>query len=99
MARHPVYLIKSYYNDVAEGKYSALRDQIEDEALAAEPEHNARRVAHLTASRARIIDKVNLIRDIVASGLGADKGETLSDDDFLMVIAGWAAEMRNRYKS
>lgn len=104
---HPIHLIKRYYADVEGGKYARIREELEGRDPFHEGEtdpnhvieHLVRQNAQVIASRARIIDKLNLIREIVASGMAMDKGETLSDDDYVMVLAGWAAEMRGRFRA
>jgi hypothetical protein len=105
---HPVHLIKRYARDVEEGKYASIRRALEERDPFAtavgkplNPEVVARHLhlqnAALIATKARLIDKINLIREMVASGTYLDE-ETLSDDDFLLVLAGWAVEMRGRFK-
>lgn len=104
---HPITLVRRYYNNIAEGKYSAVRDEVlkklrddvyGDENPADHLDHLIGRSAHLTGQKARLVDKLNLIREIVAQGIGLDKSETLSDDDFLLIIAGWSAAERARFK-
>lgn len=102
---HPLFLIKRHYEDVNDGKYAQvgrdaeahwndLADTYEDvgrfAAICTE------RIGQLCASKARLVDKVALYKNIIATGVGFEDG-ALSDDDAVMLLAGWAGEMRKRF--
>ncbi len=54
-------------------------------------ENLVRRIGELVASRARLLDKFNLVRQLVSDGVDSPDG-TLPDDDVLVILAGWVAE-------
>lgn len=101
--RHPVTLIRQYDNDVQNGKYSQIGRKEAGKWEARKADMNSYDYAkamvscigHLWATKARLIDKIALYKTIIARGAGYDEG-SISDDDALMILAGWACEMRNR---
>lgn len=102
---HPLFHIKTYYQDVNDGKYAEIgRKAAADWELKAEHYDNVgrfaavavERVGQLVASKARLTDKINLYKTLIADGIGYDAGG-LSDDDAVMILAGWAGEMRKRF--
>ena len=102
---HPLFLIKRHYNDVNAGKYAQVGREAEAHwnELGEDYEDIGRfaavcteRIGQLCASKARLVDKVALYKDIIATGIGFEDG-SLSDDDAVMILAGWAGEMRRRF--
>lgn len=102
--RHPVTLIRHYENDVQNGKYHTIGRAEGGKWIERGPNFSSdyeytqaliKRIAELTATKARLIDKIALYKTIIARGIGEDDG-TISDDDALMILSGWACEMRGR---
>ncbi len=97
---HPITKVRHYFNEEYNtSKYSdiakAAAAKYEDFAEYADP---VERIGQLIASRTRILDKWNLVKDLVGMSVGAEDG-TLSDNDVLTILAAKAAEDHRRWSS
>ena len=97
---HPITKVRHYlqgeyntskYSDIAR----AAAAKYEDFAEYADP---AERIGALIASRARVMDKWTLVKDLVGMSIGVEDG-TLSDNDVLTILAARAAEDYRRWSS
>jgi hypothetical protein len=83
-----------YYHKIAadaEDKWWQIIAGIDDQTLALGKtvEHLSRVLSH----RARLTDKLNLFKTLIADGIGKEDGG-LTDHEALLILAGWATEHR-----
>lgn len=83
-----------YYDDVAAKAREKWVETLVEVGVDREAEINLKRIGELVAIKARVVDKISLFKSIIGDAIDVDgsAGGTLTDDDALMILAGWASE-------
>lgn len=71
----------------ASAKWREIADTLGDEAL----DRTIQQLGRVISHRARLVDKLNLYKTLIADGIGKDDGG-LSDHQAIVILAGWATE-------
>jgi hypothetical protein len=75
----------------AEAKWRRIVADIGDQTTALD--RTIESLSHVLGHRARLFDKLNLYKTLIADGIGKADG-SLTDHEALLILAGWSTEHR-----
>ncbi len=88
MADHPIHLVRRFHDRVDAGEFRAIGEsaawKYRTDLSEVDPYE---RLAQLYATKARLIDKLALYNALIARAIGE---QTISDEEALAVLVGWA---------